>query len=199
MAGSGSEGEALVGGFGFGSKTAEFLRHHIPSFGQFRDAEPSCSLSLGTEGEGGDYWGHFSSPATSTRAATAPCSSFMGDSKLICKLFPKSGIDQRRLPLENAHSLCWLSPCPSTRSSIPSASSCRTGAVAWHTEPFLPIFYLFKLNLAKQLQPSRVPGLLCPHHRHPRTGSRQAQPWEVSPSWPASVTQLPEVTRDGAW
>lgn len=41
------------------------------------------------------------------KAATAPCSSFMEDSKLICKLFPKSGMDQRRLPLENL--LLWLS------------------------------------------------------------------------------------------
>lgn len=54
-------------GLGLVSKTAEFLWHHIPSFGQFRDTEPSPSLSLGTEGEGGDYWGHFSSLATSTQ------------------------------------------------------------------------------------------------------------------------------------
>lgn len=106
MAGSESEGEALGGGFGFVSRTAGFLWHHIPSFGQFKDAEPSCWLSLGTEGEGGRLLGTLLQPGHQhSRLPQHPAAPSWRIQ--ICKLIPKSGMHHRRLPLENL--LPWLS------------------------------------------------------------------------------------------
>lgn len=170
----------MGGGFGFVSKKTEFLWPHIPSFGQSRDAEPGSSLSR-AQGEGGDSWGHFSGLATSTPG----CHSTLhlhGGFKTLIQTLPqiRNGPEEAGKSAPLAQSLgCSVLVLPlDPPSSVPS---CRTGAVSQHTEPFLHIFHLFKLSLAQQLPPSKVPGLLCPH-------SSQAQPWEVSLSWPRAVT-----------
>lgn len=130
------------------------------------------------EGEGGDYRGRFSGPATSTQGCHSTLQPFHGGFKTH-QLTPQisNGLKEaaagKFAPL--AHS---LGP------SIPSASSCRTGAVAVVHRGFPTHFFIF----SRLIWPSSLGG--CQDSFVLIPGTPGQAPGRRSPgkSWPTPVT-----------